>query len=247
MEVKVPLSSRRPSGFLGLPLELRRYIYQYCLVREDPVAVDFIFVDPYRFSGWGIRDRKKSLLLVSKQVGFEALEVLYGDNSFLLHLNGNGGSSLERHFAEANIRRIRKVQVVMRPQGCFYRHMLDSRLWSPILANLTKLSIVAQQPLQGRPKYGVPSFEQRIGEWMEWLRAILQYITRQLPSSCIVEVDDDDGRETSTLMRECLPSGYRKVQTLTGDFHFMRNDYSRDSSYWDDEYGDDHDIDSNAS
>jgi hypothetical protein len=83
-------------------------------------------------------------------------------------------------------------------------------------------------------------------EWMEWLRAILQYIVRQLPSSCIVEADDDDRKETSTIMREYLPSGYRKVQTLAGDFCFRRNDYSEESGYWDDDY-DDHDIDSNAS
>jgi hypothetical protein len=49
---------------------------------------------------------------------------------------------------------------------------------------------------------------------MKWLRAIPQYMARQLPSSCIVEADDDDRKETSTIMREYLPSGYRKVQTL---------------------------------
>ncbi len=59
-------------------------------------------------------------------------------------------------------------------------------------------------------------------------------------------MDDDDRKETSTLMRECLPSGYRKVRTLAGDFCFRRNDYSEESGYWDDD-DDDHDIESNSS
>ena len=118
------------------------------------------------------------------------------------------------------------MQVVMQPQDVSYGHMLDSTLWSPILAKLTKLSIVAQQPLEAQIYFNAPSFEEEMEEWMEWLRAILQYFARQLPSSCIVEVDDDDRKETSTIIRECLPSGYRKVQTLAGDFYFRRNYYS---------------------
>ena len=46
-------------------------------MRKDPVNIHHIFIDEYSFSEWGIRDEKKSLLLVSKKVGFEALEVLY--------------------------------------------------------------------------------------------------------------------------------------------------------------------------
>lgn len=86
----------------------------------------------------------------------------------------------------------------MQPQGVSYGRMLDSTLWSPVLAELTKLSIVAQQPLQAGTYFNAPSFEQEMEEWMEWLRAILQYIASQLPSSCIVEADDDDRKETST-------------------------------------------------
>ena len=243
--MKTSLSSARPIGFLDLPLEIRRQIFQYCLVRKAPVS-SYIFIDEYRFSDWGIRDRKKSLLLVSKMVGFEALGVLYGENEFQCHLHGDGGYSLRKDFTEANKRRIRKLQVVMRPQGCFYGRMLDSTLWSPLLANLTKLSIVAQQPLQARMYYNAPSFEHDMEEWMGWLRVILQYISRELRSSCVIEVDDDVRSETSILMKEYFPRGYRKVQTLEGDLIFRRNDYSNESGYWDDDC-DDHDVDSNAS
>jgi len=39
----------------------------------------------------GIHDEKKSLLLVSKKVRFEALEVLYGENVFKVYLHRKGG------------------------------------------------------------------------------------------------------------------------------------------------------------
>lgn len=52
----------------------------------------------------------------------------------------------------------------MQPQGVSYGRMLDSTLWSPILAELTKLSIVAQQPLQARTYFNAPSFKQEMEE-----------------------------------------------------------------------------------
>jgi hypothetical protein len=59
MEVKVSLSSRGPIGFLDIPLEIRHQIYQYCLMRKDPINIHCISIDEYRFSEWGIRDEKK--------------------------------------------------------------------------------------------------------------------------------------------------------------------------------------------
>jgi len=132
----------------------------------------------------------------------------------------------------------------MQPQGVSHGRMLDSTLWSLVLAKLTKLLIVAQQPLQARTYFNAPSFEQEMEEWMEWLRVILQYIVRQLPSSCIVEADDDGRKETSTLMRECLPvviERYRLWQTTS-----VSGEMAIPKSRVIDDY-DDHDIESNAS
>ena len=248
MEAKVSSASpRQPTGFLNLPFEIRLQIYQHCLVFKNPVQVDFIFIDPYRFEHPGICDKTKSLLLVSKLVGHEALDVLYGDNVFQIWLNGGGGWNFKKNFTEANRRRMRALQVLMMPSGINYGRVLDSAIFSPVLANLSRLTIVAQQPLQARTYYGAPTFEQDMQEWIGWLRVILQYITSQLPKSCVVEVDDDDQKETSAVMREFLPINYRKIQTLQGDLFFKRNDYIMESGYWDDDYRDYYDVDSNAS
>ena len=122
----------------------------------------------------------------------------------------------------------------MKPEGLTYRRMLmiDTTLWSPIFAQLTKLSIVAQQPLGARIHSNEPPFKREMQGWMEWLRVSLQYVVRQLPTFCVIEMDDDDEIETSTPMERCLPSGYRKAQTLVGDYCFRRKDCFMESGYW---------------
>ena len=229
MAEKVLSCSRQPTGFLDLPLELRIQVYQYCLVRKKTVNVDFIWIDPYRFSNWGICDESKSLLLVSKMVGSEALEVLYSENTFLVCLNGHLGNTLVKEFAGRNIQRIRRMHLVMRPCGISYGKLLDPTLWSPLLANLTKLTIMAQQPLVARTYYDAPPFEKELKEWTDWTTAVLQYIGRRLPTTCTIEVDDDDKQETSTLMKEHFPQGYQKVHTRLGDIAFSREE--RDDWY----------------
>lgn len=137
------------------------------------------------------------------------------------------------------------MEFVMQPLGIDYGRTLDSTLWSPILANLTKLSIVAAQPVVAYPPFfGKITSEQDLEEWTGWLKAILQCIVGQLSSSCIVEVDNGNKEETSIVMRECLPSGYRNVQTLAGDLLFWKNEDSEEWVYWDD---DSDDFDSHAS
>ena len=224
-----PLRSPHTS-FLHLPPEIRIQIYQYILVRKDPIKLQYLLIDDHRFTSQGIHDEKKSLLLVSKLIGSEASSILYGENVFQVDLCEGGQCFLRKYFSEANRRKIRRLQLVMRPQGITYGRMPDSALWSPILATLTTLSIVAQQPLPIRryiPSinhyYNIPPPQQSMEEWMEWLRPIMKYIARRLPRDCIVEVDDDEWSETSTLMSECFPKGYRKVRVPAGDFCFMRS------------------------
>ena len=226
MEVNMSASSRQPTGFLDLPLEIRREIYRYCLVRSNPVRV----YNRFRSCGRDSRDKKRSLLLVSKEVGIEALDVLYGDTVFEVSLDGGAGEHLQEGITEANRRRIRVIQFLIQPLGIDYDRMLDSTIFPPLLANLKKLSIVAQ--------HDASTDVEDEAEWIEWLEATLEFITCHLPDRCVVEVDDDDEMETSAVMREYFPRGYRKVQTLEGDFWFKRNDYSIESGFWDDYYDD---------
>lgn len=238
--------SRRPTGFLDIPLEIRRHIYQYCLVRDNPVKFRNTCINEYCFSNRDNRDGKISLLLVSRQIGLEALEVLYHDNVFQICLHEEGWSRLKDHFTEVNTRKIRKMQIVIQPCGLSYGRTPNYTPWSPILASLTKLSIVAQQPLSAHIDRNAPWFQERMETWKDWLRAVLQCIASQLQNCCIVEVDDDDKKEASDLMKLCFPSGYRKVQTLAGDVCFKRYEFFEESDYWDNDYAYDPDRDTDT-
>jgi hypothetical protein len=66
-------------------------------------------------------------------------------------------------------------------------------------------------------------------------------VNQYVSSGSVVEVDDDDREETSSLVKECLRNGYRKRQTWTGDEHFLRGIYEYDPEYRNDHY--DHDFD----
>ena len=103
MEAKVSASPRRPTGFLDLPTEIRLQIYRYCLVSEDPIR---LYVFEFKRS---IPCYKNSLLLVSKKVGLEALDVLYGDNIFQLSFDGWEEYDFNENFTEANRRKIRAL------------------------------------------------------------------------------------------------------------------------------------------
>ena len=251
--MKATSSSRPPFRFLNTPLEIRREIYRYCLLRRDPVCIHHPFSYRHPFSDRGTREYKISLLLVSRQVGSEALVVLYGENIFKVCLSDGGEADLKKLFAKANIGRVRRMEILTPSTFGYlpfdiinYSYKPDSRLWSPFFSNLTKLSIVVRQPLQIRAHYKEPKMK----KGLEWLRVNLQEITSHLSRSCIVEVDDDDRKQTRAVMDESFLGDYRKVQTLSGDAYFGRNDYwffdeQSESSEKDDHDGDQDDDDDN--
>jgi hypothetical protein len=151
-------------------LEIRQQIYHYCLVRRSPIVANHLNWDEWQFFSWGINDKVKSLLLVSKKVFQEASDVPYSSNNFQVILHGDGGYCRTKKFTKSNRLKIRKLRIVLRPMSCFYAlgKMLDTELWPPILTGLTTLSIVAQQPLLAQTYWNTPSFEQDMKEWIGW-------------------------------------------------------------------------------
>jgi hypothetical protein len=102
---------------------------------------------------------------VSSQISEEALDVLYGSNLFMVLINGGAHNNLIR-FGTDNIRRIRHLRLIARPMGICYSEILkiETQLWVPLLADLNRLCLVAQQPLDARGYYNVPSFEEDVRE-----------------------------------------------------------------------------------
>ena len=187
---------------------------------------------------WKISNNRGSLLLVSKQIGEEALDLLYGENIFELHLHGEGEYFLRKNFSERNRRRMRYILVIAQPMGVSFKpgQEPDNALWSSTLPNLKVLRLVAQQPLTAAGYYNAPTLEQEMDRWVEWIKPFLECFGQYLRSTIVVEVDDNDTKETSELVKECLWNNYRKVRChLAGDLIFQRGHFSIESGYWDDD------------
>jgi hypothetical protein len=112
--------------------------------------------------------------------------------------------------------------------------VFDSRLWVRLLTDLNQLCLAAQQPLQAGGYYNSPSLEEDMRAWLE---PILRFLAKNFTKTTIVGIGDNDLVETGELVRKCFPSGYKKVQTVTGDRMFRRGEFSWESGYWDDDSG----------
>ncbi|KFX96662.1 hypothetical protein O988_05224 [Pseudogymnoascus sp. VKM F-3808] len=188
----------------------------------------------YRGDYWNHKKNKSSVFLISKQISKEALDVLYGENMFMIHLHEKG-EILLKNFSEANRQRMRYLLVTAEPRGVSYTpgRMPDNALWCSVLPQLKMLRIVAEQPLH---YYNAPTLEQDIDCWLNWIRPFLQCFRRHLSKHTTVQIDGDGRLETMALIKECLPGGYREVRCrLAGDFIFKRGRFSWESGYWDDD------------
>jgi hypothetical protein len=243
--------SSQPSGFLCLPLELREKIYFHLLLRSA-IHVQYLNfeVDPWIRSIWEDSERlalydevediapkrKTGILSVSRQISEESLNVLYGRNLFIVTVHGGAHNKLLK-FGTANIRRIRYLRLVAQPMGiCFPEPMeFDSQLWIPLLTDLSQLCLIVQQPLRVGGYFNAPTLEEDMQEWVVWLEPILRYLARNILETTIVEIDDNNLVETGEVVQKCFRSGYKKVQTETGDRIFERGMFSWESGYWDDD------------
>ena len=207
---------KEPTGFFHLPLEIRREIYSY-FVPNKPLNIWTFHDNP--------RDQRviNSLLLVCKQIYHEASELLYAATDFEVTLNGDPCYHLEA-IPNKDIRgRIRRMTLEASSPVCYYSPgLLDENLWSLLLGQLTHLTIIAQQPLHPQKYFRAPSLEVDIAKWVEWMGPILRFVGKELRPGCIVTVDDDNRPETRALMEQSFSTGFRQLQTKTGDFRFER-------------------------
>jgi len=121
------------------------------------------------------RNNKNSIFLLSKQISEEALDILYGENIFKLHLYGEGEYYLKKNFTEVNRQRMRYLLLTAQPMGVSYEpsRMPDNALWSSILPTLKGLRILAEQPIEASSYHGAPSLEQEIDRWVKWIKPFL--------------------------------------------------------------------------
>lgn len=222
--------------FFHLPLEMRREVYSY-FVRNKAVNVYTFHNEVWSFfDDRSSQDQRtiSSLLLVSKQIYTEASELLYFSTVFEVMLTADTGYYCLKVFNQATLNRIRRLQIVLRPSTCFYSlstSRLNLSMWSPLLAQLTHLTVAAQQPLHPRPYYENRSLEEDVARWVKWIAPIMKPIGQGLQARCVVTVDHDNKEETKAVMEEAFPNGFRQVETRAGKFCFERGEYSLEFGY----------------
>lgn len=239
----------KSSGFFSLPLEIRERIY-FLLLPHGAICVQQLHfeIDSWIRSIWedpeervyydDVPKRKTGILSVSRQISEEAFNLLYGRNLFIVHVHGGAHNKL-LNFGSFNIRRIRSLRLVAQPMGiCFPKPVqFDSRLWIPLLTDLSQLCLVVQQPLQAMSYYNAPRLEEDMQEWIAWLEPILRYLARNITEKTIVGIDDNKLVETGDVIQKYFCSGYERVQTVTGDRISKTGMFSWESGYWDDDDG----------
>ena len=210
---------KEPTGFFHLPLEIRCEIYSY-FVPNKPFNICTFHDNPHDLRVIN------SLLLVCKQIYHEASELLYAAADFEVSLNGDPCYYLEAIFNKDFRGRIRRMTLEASSPFNYYSSGLPyENLWSPLLGQLTHLTIIAQQPLHPQKYFRAPSLDVDIARWVEWIGPILRFIGKELRPGCIVTVDDDNRPETRALMEQSFSTGFRQLQTKTGDFRFESGGY----------------------
>lgn len=103
------LHPTQPTGLLDVPLEIRLEIYRYFLIQREPIKLHFL---GSHTNHWPLNAKRYTVvLLVSRQLSEEVLDVLYGENVFEVTLDWGSQRNLSQ-FAPANRQRIRRLQLL---------------------------------------------------------------------------------------------------------------------------------------
>ena len=208
------------SRFLCLPVELRLKIYRYCLVSGSPVRPSGMLPSYWNFSLCGTRENEKSLLLVNRQIGNEALHIFYNENTFLID-GDDDVRHIEQPLTTSNHAKIKKpTPTTTTPEIQQFDITLEQcvenskTFWICILPNLTHLTIVTRLNFwRLGDYYDSPNDDPLMPVWLDWIRLILPFFAQHLRTSCVFNVDDSDHEETRRVVRKAFTSGYREIQT----------------------------------
>jgi hypothetical protein len=101
--------------------------------------------DAYRFSEDFMCEWRTGILEVSRAISNEALDILYGQNIFVVDIHGEGYLQFHK-FSVANLRRVHYLRIVAQLMGVSYGRPLvfDPQLWLPLLEGLLQFCIMAQ-------------------------------------------------------------------------------------------------------
>jgi hypothetical protein len=120
-----------------------------------------------------------------------------------------------------NTARIRRLCIEMQPAGYDYTIHMDKfraadphqcpghqpgmpyqEYWTPILPQLTQLTIVIEES----PRARKPGKERLLEEWESFCEPILDYVSQQIRSTLLVELDGNDVAGTEAMIKKFPPT-----------------------------------------
>ena len=129
-----------------------------------------------KFCSLRLEDRK-SLLLVSKQVSYEAMDVFYRDNVFEIRLKQTFDERVHLWpcMTDVDFQKIREMHLVLSSRFNGYDFITDPKLWCIFPRALKLLTIITQQPTCFVPRVGKDTFAGRMRSWIKWCWILWTY------------------------------------------------------------------------
>jgi len=134
------------------------------------------------------------------------MDVLYGENTFVYHVNGRWGAHLMSSFSARNLYRIWNLRLLHSFHAFSENYLFDPAIWSLIFGGLRKLELVPMQPWcvvhlcdDWEPEFQ-PSREECLKRYLVWLEPVLQGFKSATSSDLRLYLDDDGRVETHTLI-----------------------------------------------
>ncbi|KAJ5172457.1 hypothetical protein N7492_005050 [Penicillium capsulatum] len=203
---------RLRAGFLHLPFELRLMIYKYCLPQGHTINVT---------KPW-ILYQAKQMLLVSRQVTADVLQILFSENTFEVPLNADGERGLIRNFSLYSRSFMQDLLITAVPTGNTYCNSEpDVSLWQSMIPHLKRLQIVVSQPIPP-----LSSMRLAVTHWARWIGRYLIVFARFLQESTVVLLDANDRKPTIDIAKEILPAHLQIARLARGDLIFLRGVYA---------------------
>ncbi|KAJ9490484.1 hypothetical protein VN97_g2772 [Penicillium thymicola] len=213
-----PTPTPTPPPLYTIPTEIRLKILAYCVPRKRAIKVSNKMFRPYGVEPVvstrdpSLEDRFSNatplwtnILLVSKQMSDECLNILYGENLFELYLDRGAEATLMKTFTKENLQRIRLILAIA--PSPYYSGELnppDIPFWVMMIPNLKVFGWVTQSDKRAEQHTSISTMEQRFEGWMEWTDAYLDCLGEFLVPGVEFKMgfDNEDGE-------------YRKIGRLT--------------------------------
>ncbi|KAM0462141.1 hypothetical protein ACHAO4_001338 [Trichoderma viride] len=180
------------------------------------------------------RNALPALLLCCHQITEEVTDVLYEENTFQINVQDEDESILVDLLSPKTRQKIRKMVLIFRPRGPFYRRKLrmGTDIWDDILGNLQTLAVVIEQPEPYFEAliYGKQS-EDVFADWNACITSMLEYICHALNREAKIVVDANDEQKTIEAIKEAVPERCHFQRLSLADPIFGRAKLSA-SAFW---------------